>query len=125
MTSAGAHDIQRAPDSSDGVATETGWVAMYSSLPTAPSADRPILLIHSVNAAAGTHEVRPLFEYFGSQRPTYGMDLPGFGSSDRPAVLYRARITTDAVLAVAAEVAQRHGASSIDALAISTKLSTR
>ncbi|WP_342450044.1 alpha/beta hydrolase [Thiorhodococcus minor] len=44
---------------------------------------RPLLLIHSVNAAASSYEVRPLFEHYAGRRPVYSLDLPGFGHSDR------------------------------------------
>ena len=44
---------------------------------------RPLLLIHSVNAAASAYEMRPIFEHFHGQRPLYALDLPGFGFSER------------------------------------------
>ncbi|NEX22241.1 alpha/beta hydrolase [Thiorhodococcus mannitoliphagus] len=44
---------------------------------------RPLLLIHSINAAASSYEVRPLFDAYGGRRPVYSLDLPGFGHSDR------------------------------------------
>ena len=44
---------------------------------------RPLVLLHSVNAAANAYEVRPLFQYFQSKRPVYALDLPGFGFSER------------------------------------------
>jgi pimeloyl-ACP methyl ester carboxylesterase len=46
-------------------------------------AGRPLLLIHSVNAAASAYEMRPIFEHFRGQRPIYALDLPGFGFSER------------------------------------------
>lgn len=44
---------------------------------------RPLLLIHSVNAAASAYEMRPIFEHYRGQRPVYALDLPGYGFSDR------------------------------------------
>ena len=44
---------------------------------------RPLVLIHSVNAAASAYEMRPLFEHFRQDRPVYAIDLPGFGFSER------------------------------------------
>ena len=44
---------------------------------------RPLLLIHSVNAAASAYEMRPIFEYYRRQRPVYALDLPGYGFSTR------------------------------------------
>ncbi|GIS01731.1 MAG: hypothetical protein CM15mP103_02820 [Gammaproteobacteria bacterium] len=33
-------------------------------------------------------EMRPLFEHYRDKRPVMAPDLPGFGLSDRPDVLY-------------------------------------
>lgn len=44
---------------------------------------RPVVLVHSINAAPSAHEMKPLFERFRGKRPVYAMDLPGFGHSDR------------------------------------------
>ncbi|MBV5310443.1 alpha/beta fold hydrolase [Chromatium okenii] len=44
---------------------------------------RPLLLIHSINAAPSAIEMKPLFEHYRAQRPVYALDLPGFGHSDR------------------------------------------
>lgn len=59
---------------------------------------RPILLLHSINAAASAYEVKPLFEAYAGTRPVYALDLPGFGFSDRSqreysVALYVAAIT--------------------------------
>jgi len=47
------------------------------------SAGRPLVLIHSINAAGSAYEMRPLFEHYRSERPVYALDLPGFGFSER------------------------------------------
>lgn len=44
---------------------------------------RPLVLLHSINAAANAYEMRPIFEYYQTQRPVYALDLPGFGFSER------------------------------------------
>jgi pimeloyl-ACP methyl ester carboxylesterase len=44
---------------------------------------RPLLLIHSVNAAASACEIQPLFDGFRGHRPVYAPDLTGFGFSER------------------------------------------
>jgi pimeloyl-ACP methyl ester carboxylesterase len=49
----------------------------------------PVLLIHSINAAASSFELRPLVERFAGRRPVYCLDLPGFGHSDRLRLDYR------------------------------------
>jgi pimeloyl-ACP methyl ester carboxylesterase len=54
----------------------------------ASSAGRPLVLLHSINAAASAYEMRPLFEHYRSQRPVYALDLPGYGFSDRSDRVY-------------------------------------
>lgn len=59
---------------------------------------RPLVLLHSVNAAPSAIEMAPLFEHYQGGRPVYAPELPGFGRSERadraysPA-LYAAAIT--------------------------------
>ena len=43
----------------------------------------PLLLIHSVNAAASAYEMRPIHERMKATRRVYTVDLPGYGFSDR------------------------------------------
>lgn len=81
---------------------------------------RPLLLVHSVNAVASAFEVRPVYDHYASQRPTYALDLPGFGLSDRSDRDYTARLMTDAVLAMVKEIRSRHGEDQpIDVLGLS------
>lgn len=44
---------------------------------------RPLLLLHSINAAPSSMEIRPLFDHYRQERPVYSLDLPGFGFSER------------------------------------------
>jgi hypothetical protein len=37
----------------------------------------PLLLLHSVNAAASAAEVRPLHEHYRATRTVFSLDLPG------------------------------------------------
>lgn len=50
----------------------------------------PIVLLHSINAAASSYEMKPIFDYFADRtnRPIYALDWLGFGRSDRPPVRY-------------------------------------
>jgi pimeloyl-ACP methyl ester carboxylesterase len=41
------------------------------------------VLLHSINAAASSYEMKPLFERYRGRRRVYALDLPGFGFSDR------------------------------------------
>jgi pimeloyl-ACP methyl ester carboxylesterase len=79
----------------------------------------PLLLVHSVNAAASAAEMRPLHEHYAERRTVFTPDLPGFGASDRSDRAYTPRLMTDALLAVLAHVRQRRGEAPIDALALS------
>ena len=44
---------------------------------------RPLLFIHSINAAPSAIELKPLFQHFRAFRPVFAPDLPGFGRSTR------------------------------------------
>jgi pimeloyl-ACP methyl ester carboxylesterase len=94
---------------------------MFSWYQTAPAVGggRPLLLIHSVNAAASACEVRPLYEQYRQLRPVYAIDLPGYGFSSRAERPYVPRLMTDAVLALVAEIERQHPGQPIDALALS------
>lgn len=97
-----------------------GRVSYYTSQPSEP-ADNPVplLLIHSVNAAASAHEVRPLFEAYASRRPVFALDLPGYGFSERSDRDYLPRLMIDGIHAVLDAIRKRHGDGPVDALAVS------
>lgn len=79
----------------------------------------PLLLIHSINAAASAYEMRPLFQYYLGLRPVYAIDLPGYGLSERRKQTYTPRIMIDAIHAAVAQIRQWHGGAKIDLLALS------
>lgn len=79
----------------------------------------PLLLVHSVNAAASAAEVRPLHAHFQRSRTVFSLDLPGFGLSDRSDRSYTPRVMTDALHAAIDLIQQRVGAHPVDALAVS------
>ena len=66
----------------------------------------PLLLIHSVNAAASAYELRPLFEAERAGRPVYALDLPGFGFSARPDVPYTPELYVRAITAMLERIGQ-------------------
>ncbi|MEM9860723.1 MAG: alpha/beta fold hydrolase [Myxococcota bacterium] len=78
----------------------------------------PVLLVHSVNAAASAYEVRPIFERL-RERKVYALDLPGFGRSERPKRRYTPALMTEALRIATEHVSARHGGAPIDALAVS------
>ncbi|CAN5822032.1 alpha/beta fold hydrolase [soil metagenome] len=74
---------------------EGGSVALYHD---ESGTGAPVLLVHSVNAAASSYEMRPLFSRLQGERPVWALDLPGFGSSDRTERAYTPELMTRAVV---------------------------
>lgn len=48
-----------------------------------PEDARPLVLLHSINAAPSAFEMKPLFDHYRAIRRVYVPELPGFGFSDR------------------------------------------
>jgi pimeloyl-ACP methyl ester carboxylesterase len=50
----------------------------------------PIVLLHSINAAASSFEMKPIFDHLKATttRPIYALDWLGFGLSERPPARY-------------------------------------
>lgn len=84
-----------------------------------PPGGAPLLLVHSVNAAASAYEMKPIYDWAVAQgRRVYAPDLPGFGASDRSARDYGIRLYTDAVHDVLGLIGSDSGAA-VDAAALS------
>jgi pimeloyl-ACP methyl ester carboxylesterase len=96
-----------------------GMVCLYLSGPASATGQTPILLVHSINASASAFEVAPLYDHYRQTRPTYAVDLPGFGLSDRSDRAYTIRLMTDALLAALAHIRSLHGGVAVDLLAVS------
>jgi pimeloyl-ACP methyl ester carboxylesterase len=79
----------------------------------------PMLLLHSINAAAAVHEIAPVFQHAARTRRVYAPDLPGFGYSDRSDRRYGVGLYCDAVRDMLAVIARDVGKGPIDALALS------
>lgn len=79
---------------------------------------KPLLLLHSINAAASAYEMRPIFESQRQSRCVYALDLPGFGFSERSRRRYEPELyvaaTFDALDVIDPERRQR-----IDVVALS------
>lgn len=58
----------------------------------------PIVLIHSINAAASAYEMRNIFSMYRGKRPVYALDLPGFGFSERSDREYSPELYKNAIL---------------------------
>jgi pimeloyl-ACP methyl ester carboxylesterase len=75
-------------------------IAMYVSMPRRNESNAhltPLLLVHSINAAASAAEVRPVFDRYASERPVVALELPGFGSSNRRHIDYTPRLMSDCI----------------------------
>jgi pimeloyl-ACP methyl ester carboxylesterase len=79
----------------------------------------PLLLVHSINAAASAAEMRPLHEHYRAARSVFSLELPGYGFAERGDRPYTPRLMTDAIRAMTDEIRRRCGGGSIDALALS------
>jgi pimeloyl-ACP methyl ester carboxylesterase len=79
----------------------------------------PMLLVHSVNAAASAAEVRPLFEHYAGTHTVFAIDLPGFGLSDRSPRDYVPRLMTDAVVDALTAIEAHVGAQPVQVLGLS------
>lgn len=100
-----------------------GLLNMYADGPAGPPAvaatHPPLLLVHSINAAASAAEVRPLYEQARTSRPVYALDLPGYGLSERRPRAHTPRLMTDALHDALALIGSRHGNAPVDAVAVS------
>ena len=74
-----------------------GVLSYYRSLPKSAVNQAPLVLIHSVNAAASAYEMRPIFEQYRGKRPIYALDLPGFGFSERSDRRYTPQLFSEAI----------------------------
>lgn len=78
----------------------------------------PVVLLHSVNAAASSYEMRPLFESLRGRRRVFALDLPGFGRSERGARAYTPELYADAIERFVVDVASPQG-QPVDLVALS------
>jgi len=87
------------------------------------AAGRPLILFHSVNAAASAYEMQPIFEQYRHERPVYALDLPGFGFSERTDREYSIELYAAAVLDFMQEIAVEHA--DVIALSLSSEFVAR
>ncbi len=69
----------------------------------ATASGRPLVLVHSVNAAPSAFEMKPLFDHYRSRRPVFAPDLPGFGFSERGDRRYTPALYAEALNGLLAE----------------------
>jgi len=56
--------------------------------------DPDLVLLHGINAAASSHEFHAVFDRLAEEYHVIAPDLPGFGRTDRPPLLYSASLMT-------------------------------
>lgn len=95
-----------------------GWSLSYY-LDTQCAGGVPLLLIHSINAAASAYEVKPIYEHYRGQRPVAALDLPGYGFSERRAQRYTPRTMTDAIHAWVEQMVAETDHEQVDVLSFS------
>jgi pimeloyl-ACP methyl ester carboxylesterase len=69
-----------------------GFDVAYAELGDPESED--VILLHGISAAAGNHEFAEIAESLAEQYHVIAPDLPGFGHSDRPPLLYSGSLYT-------------------------------
>ncbi len=62
--------------------SRAGELAYYANGPTKRST-APLVFVHSINAAASSFEMKPLYDHYAHERRVYALDLPGYGFSER------------------------------------------
>ena len=68
--------------------------------------DPDLLLFHGINAAASSHEFHTVFGDLAEEYHVIAPDLPGFGGSDRPPLLYSASLYETFVADAIADLAE-------------------
>lgn len=66
------------------------WREVYYAYYLRPGRGRPIVVLHSINAVASAHEMKPLVKRLEREtdRPVFVLEWIGFGHSDRPEIAY-------------------------------------
>ncbi len=73
------------------------WRGLHYAYYSRPGTGRPIVLLHSINAVASAHEMRPLVQRLKreTRRPILALEWLGFGHSDRPEISYTPELMED------------------------------
>jgi len=106
----------------DATVGEAGSISCYEDL---TATGTPLVLLHSVNAAASAYEVRPLFDQYRDRRPVFAPDLPGFGFSDRANRVYSPEFYTDTLASWIESEVYRGAPVDIVALSLTAEFAAR
>jgi pimeloyl-ACP methyl ester carboxylesterase len=87
-----AADLEPPLDGEQGTYRWRGFDIAYTE---AGNPDHPdLLLLHGINASASSHEFRHVFDQLAEEYHVIAPDLPGFGRSDRPPLMYSGSLYT-------------------------------
>lgn len=103
-------------------AKSAGEMCLYAA---ERSRGRPLVLVHDLRATSSAYEVRPLFECFRWRRPTYALDLPGFGLSNRDDRVYSPALFAIAVAELLRTVRAPPGGADVVALGRAAPIAAR
>lgn len=117
------HDVPLAPalqaQRKAFVAPGIGRLNVYEDL---SGGGTPLVLLHSINAAASAYEMRPLFRAYRGKRPVYALDMPGYGFSERANRRYTPDLFIQAILALLDRIEQP---ADIVALSLSSEMAAQ
>ena len=97
-----------------------GRVCYYASR---SSRGRPLVLLHSINAAPSAMEMKPLFDHYREQRTVFAPDLPGFGLSRRGHMNYEPALYSEVIVEFLPNVVGR--SADVVALSLSAEFAAR
>ncbi|ELY50790.1 alpha/beta fold hydrolase [Natronococcus jeotgali] len=81
------------------------WRGMEASYTVAGDPDdEEMLLLHGIHAGASSYEFEPIVERLAENYRVVAVDLPGFGRSERPPLVYSAGLYADFIRDFAADV---------------------
>ena len=96
------------------------WRGLHYAYYVRPGTGRPMVFLHSINAVASAHEMRPLIRQFqrDTSRPLYALEWIGFGHSDRPDIAYTPDLLESQLHHFLARVAKYEGGADLVALSL-------
>lgn len=72
------------------------WGDVHYAFYSREGEGRPLVFVHSINAVASAHEMRPLVRALArGDRPIFALEWVGFGHSDRPEIMYTPDVLED------------------------------
>lgn len=96
------------------------WRNLHYAYYSRAGSGRPLVFLHSVNAIASAHEVKPLVERFqaDSGRPLYALEWLGFGHSDRPEISYTPELLEEQLEHFLSRIVKHRGGADVVAVSL-------